>query len=101
MKYFTLFLLLLLFVQLTNAQPNLVPNSSFENKKKCLKTSEDNNIDSLNNVEKWFSLLPYWNNYNWGGQWGGSRCFGVGCIWGGVWTGGVRGGGGSVGRGLL
>jgi gliding motility-associated-like protein len=85
---------LLFFIPLAWSQPNLVPNPSFENKKKCLKTSENYNLDSLNNVEKWFSLIPYWNLKYWGGIWQSGKCVGIGCIWGGgIWGGGVWGGG--------
>jgi gliding motility-associated-like protein len=74
-------------------QPNLVPNPSFENKKKCLKTSEDYNLDSLTNVEKWFSIVPYLNSKYWGGIWQSGKCIGDGCMGGGVYGGGVWGGG--------
>ncbi|MEI7978077.1 MAG: hypothetical protein WCI53_04470 [Bacteroidota bacterium] len=93
MSKFLLIFLLILFVQLTNAQPNLVPNSSFENSKQCLNSSDDNNIDSIYNVEKWFSIQPYWNSMYWGGFWANGRCLGEGCLGGGVWGGGVFGGG--------
>ena len=65
MKYFTLFLLLI-FVQITNAQPNLVPNPSFEKYKRCLTFSDDIIIDSSDNVNNWFIIEPIIEGRVWG-----------------------------------
>jgi gliding motility-associated-like protein len=54
MKYFTLFLFLLLFVQLINAQPNLVLNPSFEEYKNC--PTETTYLDSNLNAFQWFGF---------------------------------------------
>ncbi|MFA9212282.1 MAG: gliding motility-associated C-terminal domain-containing protein [Candidatus Methylacidiphilales bacterium] len=56
MKYFTLFIFFL-FVQLTNAQPNLVSNPSFEDYKNC--PTETTLLDSNLNAFQWFGLGGY------------------------------------------
>jgi len=59
MKYFTLFLLFL-FVQLTNAQPNLVPNSDMESYKACIGANIF--LDTNVNTVKWFGTFAYYCN---------------------------------------
>lgn len=60
MKYFTLFQLFL-FVQLTNAQPNLISNPSFEEYKKCPTSESEIKLDSNFNANYWFSFGGYGN----------------------------------------
>jgi hypothetical protein len=58
---FLLIFLLILSAQLTNAQPNLVLNPSFEFYKNCPTSESEIKLDSNFNANYWFSFGGYGN----------------------------------------